>query len=173
MTKEEKQLQINAIASSIDGTPNFYLADISGLNAETTFKLRKACHKKGIKLAVVKNTLLKKALDSSEADYSEVYDTLKGNTSIMLSETGNAPAKLIAEFNKKHDKPVLKAAYVEESIYVGADQLPMLVEIKSKDELLGEIIGLLQSPATNVISALKAQGGNIAGILQTLAEKGE
>jgi large subunit ribosomal protein L10 len=173
MTKEEKQLQINAIASSIDGTPNFYLADISGLNAETTFKLRKACHKKGIKLAVVKNTLLKKALDSLESDYSEVYDTLKGNTSIMLSETGNAPAKLIAEFNKKHDKPVLKAAYVEESIYVGADQLPMLVEIKSKDELLGEIIGLLQSPATNVISALKAQGGNIAGILQTLAEKGE
>lgn len=173
MTKEEKQLQINAIAGSIDGTPNFYLADISGLNAETTFKLRKACYKKGIKLAVVKNTLLKKALDSLEADYSEVYDTLKGNTSIMLSETGNAPAKLIAEFNKKHDKPVLKAAYVEESIYVGADQLPMLVEIKSKDELLGEIIGLLQSPATNVISALKAQGGNIAGILQTLAEKGE
>lgn len=173
MTKEEKQLQINAIASSIDGTPNFYLADISGLNAEVTFKLRKACHKKGIKLAVVKNSLLKKALDTLEADYSEVYDTLKGSTSIMFSEVGNAPAKLIAEFNKKHDKPVLKAAYVEESIYVGADQLPMLVEIKSKDELLGEIIGLLQSPATNVISALKAQGGNIAGILQTLAEKGE
>lgn len=173
MTKEEKQLQIDSIASSIDGTPNFYLADISGLDAETTFQLRKACHKQGIKLAVVKNTLLKKALDTLEADYSEVYDTLKGNTSIMFSETGNAPAKLIKEFNKKHDKPVLKAAYVEESIYVGADQLPMLVEIKSKDELLGEIIGLLQSPATNVISALKAQGGNIAGILQTLAEKGE
>ncbi|MFT4681313.1 MAG: large subunit ribosomal protein L10 [Flavobacteriales bacterium] len=173
MTKEEKQLQIDKIASSINGTPNFYLADISGMNAETTILLRKACHKKGIKLAVVKNTLLKKALDTLEADYSEVYDTLKGNTSIMFSETGNAPARLIKEFNKKHDKPVLKAAYVEESIYVGADQLPMLVEIKSKDELLGEIIGLLQSPATNVISALKAQGGNIAGILQTLAEKGE
>lgn len=173
MTKEEKQLQINSIASSIDGTPNFYLADISGMDAEATYQLRKACHKQGIKLAVVKNTLLKKALDTLEADYSEVYDTLKGNTSIMFSETGNAPAKLIKEFNKKHEKPVLKAAYVEESIYVGADQLPMLTEIKSKDELLGEIIGLLQSPATNVISALKAQGGNIAGILQTLAEKGE
>lgn len=173
MTKEEKQLQINSIASSIDGTPNFYLADISGMNAEATYQLRKACHKNGIKLAVVKNTLLKKALETLEADYSEVYDTLKGNTSIMFSETGNAPARLIKEFNKKHEKPVLKAAYVEESIYVGADQLPMLTEIKSKDELLGEIIGLLQSPATNVISALKAQGGNIAGILQTLAEKGE
>ena len=173
MTKEEKQLQIDSIASSIDGTPNFYLADISGMDAEATYQLRKACHKNGIKLAVVKNTLLKKALDTLEADYSEVYGTLKGNTSIMFSETGNAPAKLIKEFNKKHEKPVLKAAYVEESIYVGADQLPMLTEIKSKDELLGEIIGLLQSPATNVISALKAQGGTIAGILQTLSEKGE
>ena len=173
MTKEEKQLQINSIASSIDGTPNFYLADISGLDADATYELRKACHKNGIKLAVVKNTLLKKALDSLEADYSEVYDSLKGNTSIMFTEVGNAPARLIKEFNKKHNKPVLKAAYVEESMYIGADQLPMLTEIKSKDELLGEIIGLLQSPAKNVISALKAPAGNLSGILQTLAEKGE
>ena len=173
MTKEEKQLQIEQIAGRIGETPNFYLTDISGLDADATYQLRKACFKKGIKMSVVKNTLLKKALDSLESDYSEVYDSLKGNTSIMFTEVGNAPAKLIKEFNKKHDKPVLKAACVEESIYVGADQLTMLTEIKSKDELLGEIIGLLQSPAKNVISALKAPAGNISGILQTLAEKGE
>ena len=173
MTKEEKQLQIEQIAGRIGETPNFYLTDISGLDAEATYQLRKACFKKGIKMSVVKNTLLKKAFDSLEADYSEMYETLKGNTSIMFTEVGNAPAKMIKEFNKKHDKPVLKAACVEESIYLGADQLSMLTEIKSKDELIGEIIGLLQSPAKNVISSLQSPGRGLSGILQTLAEKGE
>ena len=123
-------------------------------------------------MQVVKNTLLKKAFESLEGiDYSPMYDALKGNTAILYAEVGNVPAKLIKEFRKKHDKPILKAAYVEESIYVGDDQLDKLVEIKSKEELIGEIIGLLQSPAKNVISALQSGGSTIAGLVKTLSER--
>lgn len=173
MNKQEKQTQVDSISKRISETPHFYLADISGLNADVTYQLRKACHKQGIKLSVVKNTLLQRALDNAEGDYSEMYGVLKGNTSMLFSEVGNAPAKLIKEFSKKYEKPLLKAASVEECIYVGAEHLSALVDIKSKDELIGEIIGLLQSPAKNVISALQAPGRGLSGILQTLAEKGE
>lgn len=173
MNKQEKQQEVESISKRISENPHFYLADISGLNAEVTHQLRKACHKQGIKLSVVKNTLLQRALEEAEGDYSEMYDTLKGNTSMLFSQVGNAPAKLIKDFSKKYEKPVLKAASVEESIYVGAEHLAALVDIKSKDELIGELIGLLQSPAKNVISSLQSPGRGLSGILKTLAEKGE
>ena len=148
-----------------------YLADISGLDAGSTSNLRRACFKADVKLSVVKNTLLAKAMEASDKDFGELPTVLKGNTSILLSETGNAPAKVIKDFRKKSDKPLLKGAFVEEAIYVGDDYLETLVNIKSKEEVIGDIIGLLQSPAKNVVSALKSGGGKIAGILKTLSEK--
>lgn len=171
MKKEDKSLVIDQIKASIENYSHFYLADIEGLNSAQTSELRKQCFKNDIKLVVVKNTLLRKALESSETDYSQLFEVLKGNTSIMLSNTGNSPAKLIKDFAKANEKPVLKAAYVEESIYVGADQLDALVALKSKNELIGEIIGLLQSPAKNVVSALQSGGNTIHGVLKTLAER--
>jgi len=141
------------------------------LNADNTSKLRRACFKAGITLSVVKNTLLAKAMEASDKDFGELPEVLKGNTSIMLSETGNAPAKVIKEFRKKAERPLLKGAFIEEAIYVGDDQLDALVDIKSREELIGEVVGLLQSPAKNVISALKSGGGTIAGIIKTLSEK--
>eukprot|EP00389_Voromonas_pontica_P004496 GDKH01006685.1.p2 GENE.GDKH01006685.1~~GDKH01006685.1.p2 ORF type:complete len:174 (-),score=28.07 GDKH01006685.1:35-556(-) len=171
MTREEKSQVIETLTAQLSDNANIYLADISGLNAGTTSNLRRACFKAGIQLAVVKNTLLKKAMESSDKDFGELTEILKGNTSLMFSETGNAPAKVIKEFRKKSDKPLLKGAYIQESIYIGDNQLDSLVELKSKDELVGEIIGLLQSPAKNVISALKSSGGKIAGIVKTLSER--
>jgi large subunit ribosomal protein L10 len=147
------------------------VADISGLNAEATSNLRRACFKAGVQLAVVKNTLLTKAMENSEKEFGELPTILKGNSSILLSETGNAPAKIIKEFRKKSDKPVLKGAYIEEAVYLGDDQLENLVNIKSKEELLGDIIGLLQSPAKNVISALQSGGQTLSGIVKTLSER--
>ncbi len=155
MTREEKSQVIETLTAQLSDNANIYLADISGLNAGNTSNLRRACFKAGVQLAVVKNTLLKKAMESSDKDFGELTGILKGNTSLMFSETGNAPAKVIKEFRKKSDKPLLKGAYIQESIYVGDNQLDSLVDLKSKDELIGEIIGLLQSPAKNVISALK------------------
>ncbi|MEM7185432.1 MAG: 50S ribosomal protein L10 [Bacteroidota bacterium] len=171
MTREEKSQVIEQLTAELSENPTIYLADISGLNAGDTSNLRRACFKAGVRLSVVKNTLLAKAMESSDKDFGELADVLKGNTSLMFAETGNAPAKVIKEFRKKSERPVLKGAYVEESIYVGDDQLETLVEVKSKDELIGEIIGLLQSPAKNVISALKSGGGTIAGIVKTLSER--
>jgi large subunit ribosomal protein L10 len=171
MTREEKSQVIETLTAQLSDNTNIYLADISGLNAGATSNLRRACFKAGIQLAVVKNTLLKKAMESSDKDFGELTEILKGNTSLMFSETGNAPAKVIKEFRKKSDKPLLKGAYIQESIYVGDDQLDSLVELKSKDELVGEIIGLLQSPAKNVISALKSGGNTIAGLVKTLSER--
>ena len=171
MTREEKSQVIETLTAQLSDNANIYLADISGLNAGTTTNLRRACYKAGIQLAVVKNTLLKKAMESSDKDFGELTGVLKGNTSLMFSETGNAPAKVIKEFRKKSDKPLLKGAYIQESIYVGDNQLDSLVELKSKDELVGEIIGLLQSPAKNVISALKSGGNTIAGLVKTLSER--
>ncbi|MCB9185713.1 MAG: 50S ribosomal protein L10 [Flavobacteriales bacterium] len=173
MTKEEKNQAIDALVADLESKPNFYLADISNLNAEDTYKLRSAAFKRSIGIKVVKNTLLKKAMEKATGEYDGLYEALKGNTSIMFSETGNAPAKLIKEFRKKSDRPLLKGAWVGESIYLGDSSLSALEEIKSKEEVIGDIIGLLQSPAKNVISALQTPGRNIAGILQTLAEKGE
>lgn len=171
MTREEKSQVIETLTAQLSENANIYLTDISGLNAGNTTNLRRACFKAGVQLAVVKNTLLKKAMESSDKDFGELKDILRGNTSLMFSETGNAPAKVIKEFRKKSDKPLLKGAYIQESIYVGDNQLDSLVELKSKDELIGEIIGLLQSPAKNVISALKSGGNTIAGLVKTLSER--
>ncbi|MGV6829809.1 MAG: 50S ribosomal protein L10 [Flavobacteriales bacterium] len=171
MTREEKSKVIKNISAQLSENATIYLADISGLDAGTTSNLRRACFKAGVELKVVKNTLLRKAMESSEKDFGELPEVLKGNTSILFSEVSNAPAKVIKEFRKKSEKPVLKGAFIEESIYIGDDQLDALVEIKSKEELIGEIIGLLQSPAKNVISALKSSGGKLAGIVKTLSER--
>lgn len=171
MNKTEKDKAIEELVAKLAETSNFYLTDISELTVEHTNNLRRDCFKQGIQLHVVKNTLLKKAFERSEKNFEELYDTLKGSTSIMFCETGNVPAKLIVNFRKKHPKPVLKAAYVEESVYLGDDQLKALESLKSKNELIGEIIGLLQSPAKNVISQLSSGGQKIAGVLKTLSEK--
>lgn len=171
MTREEKATVIKDLTAQLADNPNIYLADISGLNAVDTSNLRRACFKANIKLAVVKNTLLAKAMEASDKEFGELPEVLKGNTSLMLSETGNAPAKLIKNFRKKSDKPVLKGAFIEEAIYIGDNYLDALVEIKSKEEVIGDIIGLLQSPAKNVISGLKSGGGKLAGILKTLSER--
>ncbi|MBP0905110.1 50S ribosomal protein L10 [Mariniflexile gromovii] len=171
MTREEKSQVIEDLTAELASNANIYVADISGLNALTTSELRRACFKANIKLAVVKNTLLEKAMEASERDFGNLPTVLKGNTSVMYSETGNAPAKLIKTFRKKSEKPLLKGAFIEECVYIGDNQLDMLVDIKSKEELLGEIVGLLQSPAKNVVSALKSSGGKLAGILKTLSEK--
>tara|TARA_R110001583_G_scaffold43798_1_gene139170 strand:+ start:2695 stop:3210 length:516 start_codon:yes stop_codon:yes gene_type:complete len=171
MTREEKSQVIEALTTKLTEGNIIYLADISGLNALQTSNLRRACFKANIKLAVVKNTLLEKAMAKSDKDFGELPSVLVGNTSIMVSDTGNAPAKLIKEFRKKSDKPLLKGAYVAEAIYIGDDQLDALVNIKSKEEVIGEIITILQSPAKNVISALQSGGNKLSGILKTLSEK--
>ena len=171
MTREEKSQVIEELTAQLADNTNIYLTDISGLDAATTSNLRRACFKSNVQLAVVKNTLLEKAMEASEKDFGELPTTLKGNTSVMYSETGNAPAKVIKEFRKKSEKPLLKGAFIEEAIYIGDDLLDTLVDIKSKEELLGEIITILQSPAKNVISALKSGGGTLAGIVKTLSEK--
>ena len=167
MRKEDKSTIIEQIAAVVKEYNHFYLTETTSLNAEKTSELRKACFKADIKLLVVKNTLLRKALESLDVDYSELFSSLKGSTTVMFSNTGNAPAKLIKEFNKKSDLPLLKAAYVEESFYIGADQLDTLAAIKSKNELIAEVIGLLQSPAKNVVSALQSGGSK----LHTLSER--
>ncbi len=172
MRKEDKRQLIDSLTQQLDENNNFYLADVSSLNAEDTSKLRRLCFKYGIKMQVVKNTLLKKAMDSAGKDYQELYETLKGNTSILFAEAGNAPAKMIKEFRKKSDRPVLKGAFIEEMTYLGDEQLDFLVSIKSKDELVADLIALLQSPAKNVVSALQSGGGKLTGILKTLSEKG-
>ncbi len=172
MKKEDKSLIINQIAATLKEYSAIYLVETAGLNAEKTSDLRRACFKADVKLVVVKNSLLHKAMEQSDVDYSALYPVLKGSTSLMLSNTGNAPAKLIKDFVKKDDTlPALKAAYVEECAYVGADQLDTLASIKSKNELIGDIIGLLQSPAKNVISALSSGGNKLHGILETLSNK--
>ena len=173
MKKEDKSAIISQLESTINEYAHFYLADIAGLNAAQTSELRRVCYKQDVKLVVVKNTLLKKALDNSGVDFSELYGSLKGETSLMLSNTGNVPAKLIQEFSKanKSKKPVLKAAYVEESFYIGENQLEALIHVKSKNELIADVIALLQSPAKNVVSALQSGGNTIHGVLKTLAER--
>ncbi len=171
MTREEKSQVIQDLTARLADTNVIYLADISGLDALATSNLRRACFKANVELAVVKNTLLSKAMESSDKEFGELQDILKGNTSLMISEASNGPAKVIKEFRKKSDKPVLKGAYVEEAIYVGDDQLDALVNIKSKEELIGDIITILQSPAKNVVSALQSSGGKLSGILKTLSEK--
>ena len=172
MKQEEKSLIIDAIAKDLALYPHVYITDISGFTVETVNQLRRVCFRKNIKLKVVKNTLLKRAMDQSSVDYSEIYPALKGVSSIMLSDIGNAPAKLIKEFRTKlRNKPLVKAAFIEECTYFGDDKLDFLCAIKNREELIGELVGLLQSPARNVISALQSSGGKLAGILKTLSER--
>ena len=171
MTREEKATVIRDLETQLADNSTIYLADISGLDAATTSDLRRACFKANIKLSVVKNTLLAKAMESSEKEFGELQEVLKGNTSLMFSEAGNAPAKLIKKFRKKNKKPLLKGAFIEEAIYVGDDKLDTLVSIKSKEEVIGDIIGLLQSPVKNVISGLKSGGSTLSGLLKTLSER--
>ena len=172
MTKTEKNQVIDELAETLTAANVIYLADTSELDAEATSDLRRSCHKKEVKLSVVKNTLLRKAFEKVEGkDFSEMYDVLAGPTSLMLSETGNLPAKLIKDFRKKHEKPILKAAYVEEMCFVGDDQLDALSEIKSREELIGEVIGLLQSPVRNVLGALNSGKNTLAGLVKTLEQR--
>ena len=172
MKKEDKGLIINKIAETLKEYSGFYLVETAGLNAEKTSALRRACFDADIKLVVVKNTLLHKALESLDGDYSELYPALKESTSLMCTNVGNAPAKLLKDFVKKGDElPKLKGAYVEETVYLGADQLDALAAIKSKHELIADVIALLQSPAKNVVSALQSGATTIHGLLETLSNK--
>ncbi len=171
MTREEKKEIIENLSAKLNESNVFYLADISELDAESSSKLRRLAFKREISLNVVKNTLLKKALEAAEGSYEEFYDILKGNTSIMFSEVGNAPAKLIKEFRKNSDKPILKGAYIEEAIFIGDDKVEALTEIKSKEELIADVIAILQSPAKNVVSALQSGGNTISGLVKALSER--
>ena len=173
MRREEKNSIIDGLREQINNSSHFYLTDISNLNAADTSSLRRKCFEKKVELVVVKNTLLKQALEQSEGNFEELYDILKNSTSIMFCETGNAPAKLIKDFRKAHDRPVLKAAYVEESIYLGDEKLDLLSSLKSKNELIGDVLALLQSPMTNLLSAVQSGGNNLAGVVKALAEKDE
>ena len=171
MTRDEKNAIIDNLAERINETNHFYLTDISELNAAETSLLRRKCHERNINLLVVKNTLLIKALEKAEGSYDELTDIIKDATSIIFTETGNVPAKLIKEFRKQHDRPILKAAFVEESIYIGDEHLETLSSLKSKEELIADIIMLLQSPVKKVISQLQSGGQTLTGVLSTLAEK--
>ena len=173
MRKEDKGQIIESIGTEISKYPYIYLVDIEGLNSVNTAKLRRLCFRREVKLMVVKNTLLRKAMENSGIDYSELFPALNGSTSIMLSNVNNLPAKLIKEFRASSPKPVLKAAYVEESFYVGEHHLDALLTIKSKNELVADVIAALLSPAKNVIGALQSGGNTLSGVLKTLSEKAE
>ena len=173
MRKVDKQIVIDSITEQLSRHSNFYLTDISNLNASATSRLRRLCFSRDIKLVVAKNTLLRKAMENSGKEMSEMYDILKGSTSIMFPESGNAPAKLIKDFRKTSQRPILKAAYIEETSYIGDSQLVFLISIKSKNELVADLIALLQSPAKNVIGALQSGGHKLSGILKTLSDKPE
>lgn len=172
MTKEQKNQFVDDLTVTLSSAAVIYLADTSELNSETTSNLRRMCYKRNVQMSVVKNSLLKKAFERIEGkDFTELYDVLAGPTSLMISDTGNVPAKLIKEFRKKNERPILKAAYVEEMCYVGDDKLQALTEIKSREELIGDIIMLLQSPIKNVVGALQSGGQTIAGLVKTLSER--
>ena len=171
MKSSEKKVIIDNLQEQINSYNHFYLTDISGLNAENTSDLRRLCFSQNVRLVVVKNTLFRKALETSNKNVIEIYDALKGNTSVMFTENANAPAKLIKDFSKKHSKPVLKAAFVEESVYLGENQLEALIAVKSKNELIADVVALLQSPIKTVLGQLQSGGNIIHGVLETLKEK--
>jgi len=175
MKREDKTIIIDELKEKFANANFFYIADSSELNVAEINKFRGLCHEKGISMTVVKNTLIKKALEAANNDgaYDELYGSLKGPSSVMFTDTANAPAKIIEEFRKTHDKPVLKAAYIDSGIYIGDEKLKELAALKSKEELVGEIVMLLQSPAKNVISALKSSGSTIAGLVKTLQDRPE
>ena len=171
MRKEDKSTLVNELVSSLKEYSHFYVTEASGLNAEKSSMLRRECFNKEVKMVMVKNTVFKKALEQHGGEFGELFATLKGTTAVMFSNTGNGPAKLIKDFTKGNGNPTLKGAYVEECLYVGANQLDALCNIKSKDELLGEVIGLLQSPMKNLVSALQSGGNTISGLVKALGEK--
>ena len=173
MRKEDKQIIIDSILAELQACPNLYLTDISDLNAEKTSQLRRQCFNSGIKMLVVKNSLLHKAMQQTGKDFDDLYNVLKGSTAVMLCETGNAPAKLIKNFRQKNDRPILKGAFIEECCYIGDEMVDTLCNIKSKNDLIADIIALLQSPIKNVISGLQGGGHKLSGILETLSEKAE
>lgn len=174
MTREEKAQMIADLHEVLNGTDTVYLADIAGLDATQTTNLRRACFKSDVQLRVVKNTLLKKAMERVEGkEYDEMFESLKGNTALMIAEKANAPAKVIETFRKKSEKPILKAAWIDTAVYVGDERLSELAALKSKEELVGEIIGLLQSPIKTVVSQLQTGGQTIAGLVKTLSERPE
>ncbi len=172
MTREEKNKEIEVLQEQLENSSIVYITDIAGLDAVQTSNLRRMCHKSGISLKVVKNTLLRKAMEASSKQFDDLYPTLKGNTSIMIAEVANAPAKMIKDLRKKkQEKPMLKGAFIEEAIFIGDEQLEPLSNLKSKDELVADIIALLQSPAKNVISGLEGAGGKLAGLMKALEER--
>lgn len=174
MKKEAKDTIIVELGQKLKEYPHFYLVDVTGMNAEDTSNLRRKCFKQQIKMVVVKNTLLRKALEATETDFSELYGALKGNTAVLFCETANVPAKLLKDKEiAKAGVPSFKAAYAEEGIFVGADKLDELSSIKSKNEVIADVVALLQSPAKNVISALQSGAGTIHGVLKTLGERPE
>lgn len=174
MTREEKQANIESLKEQFQAASTFYVTDSSTLTVDQVNQFRRMCFDKGVEFRVAKNTLVKKALESiEEVDYNDVYELLSGPTAIMFSEVSNMPAKILKDFRKKNAKPILKGAYIDTSVYVGDEQIDVLSELKSKEELIGEIIGLLQSPAKNVISALQSGGQTISGIVKTLSEREE
>lgn len=174
MTREEKAQMIEDLTQVLNSTNTVYLSDISGLNSTDTSNLRRACFKRGVQLRVVKNTLLQKAMESIEdRDYEELYQTLKGNTAIMVSEKENAPAKVIQEFRKKSEKPILKGAWIDSAIYVGDDKVEALSNLKSKEELIADVVALLQSPIKTVLSQLQSGGQTISGLVKALGERAE
>ena len=173
MTREEKDLQIKELTQMLADNSVLYLTDATGLNSEETTQLRRACYKNDVRMRVVKNTLLRRAMEASEGtDFSELYEVLTGQTALLVGNVGNAPAKILKEFRKKSDMPTLKAAYVEESTYLGDDQIDALTAIKSKDELIAELIALLQSPMKNVVGALNSGGNTVSGLVKALPERG-
>jgi len=171
MTKDEKGAAIAELTQKLADNSFMYITDAGGMTVETVNKFRRICHKQGLEFRVVKNTLLRKAMEANGTQYDGLHEILHGETSVIFTQTGSLPATVIKDFRKTNPKPVLKGAWIDSAIYIGDDQLDNLKNLKSKDQLLGELIGLLQSPAKNVISALKGQGGKIAGILKTLSER--
>ena len=173
MTREEKDLQIKELTQMLADNSVLYLTDATGLNSEETTQLRRACYKNDVRMRVVKNTLLRRAMEASAGtDFSELYEVLSGQTALLVGNVGNAPAKILKEFRKKSDMPTLKAAYVEESTYLGDDQIDALTAIKSKDEIVAELIALLQSPMKNVVGALNSGGNTISGLVKALQDRG-
>jgi large subunit ribosomal protein L10 len=172
MKREEKDQIINSIVDNLSKYSNFYITDISNLSVEKTNQLRRLCFEKDVKINVAKNKLIRKALERMEGDYSPMFAALKGSSAIMYCETSNTPAKLIKEFRKTSDRPVLKGAWIDSSVFIGDNNVDALVSLKSKAELIADVIALLQSPAKNVISALQSGGQKLSGILKTLEERG-
>ncbi|HZH54757.1 MAG TPA: 50S ribosomal protein L10 [Sphingobacteriaceae bacterium] len=173
MRKEDKFEVVQALTEQIKSYGNFYITDTADLTVEKVNVIRRKCFEADIAVKVAKNTLIKKALEEAGIESEEINSVLKGSSTLFFSEKGNAPARLIKDLRKGGDKPVLKGAYIDAAVFIGDNQLDMLTKLKSKDELIGDIIGLLQSPAKNVVSALQSGGSTIAGLVKTLQERGE